>query len=277
MGPRLRGDDAVILMSPTLLFWLALATKMAITAGFVVLATATAERAGALVGALVATLPIAAGPAYVFLALDHDTAFIATSALASLSVNPATALFALTSASTAHRHLLALSLAAALTAWAVLAAVTHSIEWTLAGALLLNAVVIPVCVFIGRRLRDVSMPLVTRRAYDIPLRAAMAAVLVAVVVGLSARVGATITGILAVFPIVLTSLMLILHPRIGGRATAAVLANTISGLGGFACCLVALHLAAVPLGSAAALTLALAVSIAANLSIWAARRHGIPV
>jgi hypothetical protein len=82
---------------------------------------------------------------------------------------------------------------------------------------------------------------------------------------------------LAVFPIVLTSLMLILQPRIGGRATAAVLANTISGLGGFACCLMVLHLAAVPLGSAAALTLALAVSIAANLSIWAARRHGIPV
>jgi len=97
------------------------------------------------------------------------------------------------------------------------------------------------------------------------------------VVGLSARVGATITGILAVFPIVLTSLMLILHPRIGGRATAAVLANTISGLGGFACALLALHLAAVPLGSPAALTLALAVSIAANLTIWGARRHGIPV
>ena len=101
--------------------------------------------------------------------------------------------------------------------------------------------------------------------------------LVATVVGLSARVGATITGILAVFPIVLTSLMLILHPRIGGRPTAAVLANTISGLGGFACALLTLHLAAVPLGSPAALTLALAVSIAANLTIWAARRRGIPV
>ncbi|HKA71556.1 MAG TPA: hypothetical protein VKE26_07105 [Xanthobacteraceae bacterium] len=264
-------------MSPDLLFWLALAVKMAITAGFVVLATATAERAGALVGALVATLPIAAGPAYVFLALDHDVPFIATSALASLAVNAVTAIFALTYAAAAQRHGLALSLAAALAAWTVLAAVVRSVEWTLVSAIGLNVVVIPACIVIGRRLRDVPMPLVTRRAYDIPLRAAMAAVLVATVVGLSARVGPTITGILAVFPIVLTSLMLILHPRIGGRPTAAVLTNTISGLGGFACALLALHLAAVPLGSPAALMLALAVSIAANLTIWAARRHGIPV
>jgi len=264
-------------MSPDLLFWLALAVKMAITAGFVVLATATAERAGALVGALVATLPIAAGPAYAFLALDHDVPFIATSALASLAVNAVTAIFALTYAAAAQRHGLALSLAAALAAWTVLAAVVRSVEWTLASAIGLNVVVIPACIVIGRRLRDVPMPLVTRRAYDIPLRAAMAAVLVATVVGLSAPVGPTITGILAVFPIVLTSLMLILHPRIGGRPTAAVLTNTISGLGGFACALLALHLAAVPLGSPAALMLALAVSIAANLTIWAARRHGIPV
>jgi hypothetical protein len=264
-------------MSPNLLFWLALAIKMAVTAGFVVLATATAERAGAVVGALVATLPIAAGPAYVFLALDHDSDFLAAAALASLAVNAVTAIFALVYAATAQTRGLALSLAAAMAVWAVLALVVRSLEWTLVGAVIFNLAVIPVCAAIGRRLRETAMPLVTRRWYDIPLRAAMAALLVAVVVGLSARVGAAVTGMLAVFPIVLTSLMLILQPRIGGRATAAVLANTISGLGGFACCLVALHLAAVPLGSPAALTLALAVSIAANLSIWAARRHGIPV
>ena len=31
------------------------------------------------------------------------------------------------------------------------------------------------------------------------------------------------------FPVVLTGLILILHPRVGARATAAVIANTISG------------------------------------------------
>jgi hypothetical protein len=264
-------------MSSDFLFWLALAVKMAVTAGFVVLATAAAERAGPLIGGLIATLPIAAGPAYVFLALDHDPAFIASSALASLAVNAVTAVFALTYAATAQRHGLALSVTAALAVWTVLALAVRSIAWILAGALLLNIVVIPACVALGRRLRDVAMPLVTRRWYDVPLRAAMAAILVALVVGLSTRVGPAVTGILAVFPIVLASLMLILQPRIGGPASAAVLANTISGLGGFSCCLLALHLAALPLGAPAALTLALVVSVGANLVVWAARRRGVPL
>jgi hypothetical protein len=261
----------------SLLFWVALAVKMAVTAAFVVLATATAERAGALIGALVATLPIAAGPAYVFVALDHDAGFIATSALSSLVVNAITAVFALTYAATAQRNGLIVSLATALIVWGLLAVAVHAIDWTLLGAIVLNLIVVPACALIGRRLRDVAMPIVTRRWYDIPLRAAMAAVLVAVVVALSTRVGPAVTGILAVFPIVLTSLMLILHPRIGGKASAAVLANTISGLGGFAGCMLALHLAAVPLGTAAALVSALAVSIGANVLIWLARQKGIPL
>ena len=48
------------------------------------------ERSGPVIGALVATLPISAGPSYVFLALDHDAAFIAEGALASLPINAAT-------------------------------------------------------------------------------------------------------------------------------------------------------------------------------------------
>jgi hypothetical protein len=77
-------------------FALALAVKMAITAGLVVAAAAIAERAGPLLGALVATLPISAGPAYVFVSLDHGLAFVAASALASLVMNAATTLLALT-------------------------------------------------------------------------------------------------------------------------------------------------------------------------------------
>ncbi|MFL5043990.1 MAG: hypothetical protein ACJ8EA_04025, partial [Xanthobacteraceae bacterium] len=145
----------------TLLLWLALAIKMAVTAGFVVLATATAERAGPLVGALVATLPIAAGPAYVFLALDHDPPFIAAAALVSLAVNAVTAIFALVYAAMAQTRGLGLSLAAAMTTWTVFAFIVRSIEWTLIGAVILNLVVIPLCAAIGRRLREIAMPLVT--------------------------------------------------------------------------------------------------------------------
>src|SRR3982750_2972883 len=77
-------------MSPELSFLLILIFRMAITAAFVVSASIITERSGPVIGALVATLPISAGPSYVFLALDHDAAFIAQGALASLPINAAT-------------------------------------------------------------------------------------------------------------------------------------------------------------------------------------------
>jgi hypothetical protein len=62
-------------------FILFLLLRMAIAAAFVVSASIVTERSGPVIGALVATLPISAGPSYVFLALDHDAAFIAQGAL----------------------------------------------------------------------------------------------------------------------------------------------------------------------------------------------------
>jgi len=81
-------------MPPDLYFVLALIVKMAVTAAFLLMATITAERAGPLIGGLVATLPISAGPVYIFLALDHDAHFIAQSALGSLVTNAWNATFA---------------------------------------------------------------------------------------------------------------------------------------------------------------------------------------
>jgi len=71
-------------VSPEFLFWIELALKMAVTALFVSVATVIAERLGPTVGALVATLPVSAGPVYVFLALDHDTAFFLQAQLRAL-------------------------------------------------------------------------------------------------------------------------------------------------------------------------------------------------
>jgi hypothetical protein len=247
---------------------------MGVTAAFVVMASMIDERAGPLIGAMISTLPISAGPAYVFLALDHDRAFVAQSALTSLAVNAATTAFALIYATVAQRRGLILSVPIALGSWLMLAAAIEHASWSLFGALVLNAVIFMVCIPLSHQFQHVKMPLALRRWYDMPLRATMVACLVVSVVGLSTRVGPAVTGILAVFPIVLTSLMLILQPRIGGPATAAVLANTIWGLVGFGIALATLQLSIVPLGASAALPLALAVSIGWNVMIWLARRRG---
>jgi hypothetical protein len=262
-------------MPPDLAFALTLVLKMAVTAAFVVLATRTAERLGPLIGALVATLPISAGPAYVFLALDHGPGFISASALASLMINAITGLFALAYSLLAQRHGTVTSLAAALTLWLALAVLMQGVIWTLPLVVIANVLVYALCLPLSRRLAHVAMPPIRRRWYDVPLRAAGVAALVAAVIIASNRVGPTLTGALALFPIVLTSLIVIFQPRIGGKATAALIANTIPGLIGFGAAVVTLHVTAVPLGSAAALGLALAVSVLWNLAIFLARQRGL--
>ena len=109
------------------------------------------------------------------------------------------------------------------------------------------------------------------------MRAVLVAMLVGVTVSLSFRIGPSGSGILAVFPIILISVMLILHRRVGGRPTAAVMANAVTGLVGFAFACVMLHFTAVPFGSAIGLTLALATSVGWGLLVYGARKRGFPV
>jgi hypothetical protein len=260
-------------MSPDLVFWLALATKLIITAGFVVLASWTAERAGPLVGAMVVTLPVAAGPAYVFLALDHDAEFIAASALTSVVSNTATIVFCTVYSVLAQSRGRMTSLLSSLAVWIALVTVLRPLGDTLLTAVAANLAAFVVCMPVAWRLRHAPMPPVTRRWYDVPLRAGMVATLVATVVTLSSWLGPATTGILALVPIVMISLMLILHPRLGGPATAAITANSLPGLLGFCVALVVLHLLAQHTGRAAALLGALAVSIGWNLSLILVSRY----
>ena len=124
------------------------------------------------------------------------------------------------------------------------------------------------CFFIVERYGYVRMPPTKRTWYDFMIRAGMVALLVGAVLTLSFRIGPVGSGILAVFPVIYTSIMVILHCRVGGPATAAVLANAIPGLAGFGMALLTLHLTAVPLGSASALLIALFVSVAWNAVLY---------
>ena len=158
-------------MSTDLAFLLTLALRMAITAAFVVSASVVTERSGPVIGALVATLPISAGPSYVFLALDHDPAFIAEGALASLPINAVTLSLGLTYVVLAQRQSAMVSCGGALLVWIALASAVRTVHWSLAGGLLVNAAAFAICVPLLARFRHVRMPLITRRWYDIPLRA----------------------------------------------------------------------------------------------------------
>jgi hypothetical protein len=260
-------------MSPDLYFALTLVIKMVVTAAFLLAATITAERAGPLIGGLVATLPISAGPVYIFLAFDHDAHFIAQSALGSFVTNAYNAIFAVVYALLAQNHSLMVSFGIAMAIWIALAFAGTTVTWTVTSAIILNIVVIGVALWISAPLRHAPMPRVETRWYDLVLRASMVALLVGIVVTLSFRIGPTASGNLVVFPIVLSSIIIIFHHRVGGPATAAIMANAVIGLGGFGFAVLALNLTAERLGSPLALTLALLVSVGANLLIFFVRRR----
>ncbi|HVT55092.1 MAG TPA: hypothetical protein VHD34_03455 [Xanthobacteraceae bacterium] len=264
-------------MSPEIYFALTLAVKMIVTAGFIIGATITAERAGPVIGGLVASLPISTGPVYVFLALDHDARFISAAALGTLVMNTANVAFALIYALLAQKRSLSISFGLGIGAWFVIGWIGNSINWTLASAAMLNIAAIGGSYFIVRPLRNVRVPPMHTRWQDLALRAVLAAILVGAVVTASFHIGAKASGIFGVFPTVFTSMMLIMHNRLGGKATAAVLANAILGLGGFGLAAATVHAAAAPFGKWTALLLGVSASFTWGLLIFATRKRPVPV
>lgn len=256
-------------------FWAALLAKMLASAAIVVLASLAVERTGPLVGAMIATLPVSAGPAYVFLALDHDAGFLRDSAVASLPAIAATALFIAAYAGLARRHGVALSLAAALAIWlAAVLLLGRLMGGGLASGGLATILVILACVGACYRWRKGGPPPARRkRASDVLIRAGIVMALVVAVVLAGRLAGPGAAGILAFAPVVMVSLAVILHPRIGGAAVATVLVLSLPGLLGFVAALFALALTVERLGPALALSLALLTTLIWNGGILLASRR----
>ncbi|HEY2242719.1 MAG TPA: hypothetical protein VGH47_00675 [Xanthobacteraceae bacterium] len=259
-------------MSPDLSFWLELAFKMAMTAAVVVFISVVVERSGPFIGALIAALPTAAGAAYVILAIEHPSAFIAGSAVGSMAIGAAVAIFAAVYAVLAQRNGLVLSLGVSLLAWFACAALLRQVSWTPLSALALNAAVYAVTIPMSWRYRSLAPPKkFLRTSYDIPLRALAAAAVVVVVTTASHSIGSFASGMFALFPIVFCSSIVILHPRVGGKATASVMAHAQVALIGLTLAFMAVHYLAEPLGSWRALVIGLCISVAWSGMLMAVR------
>jgi hypothetical protein len=256
-------------------FWLGLAIKLGASALIVVAASILVERTGPFIGAMVATLPISAGPAYVVLALEHGPDFIARSSLASLSVNAATILFLSLYAIVARHHGLLASLGACLALWIACALVIIWADPPLGVVVAMNVVVYTIGFIALRGLTREGA--VARRPqprwWDLPSRALAVMAIVILVLVVGHIFGPKAAGIAALMPVVLTSLALILHPRIGGQATSLVFAHALPGMVGFAFSLLVLHVSVIAVGSALALLLALATCLVWNGMLIALRRR----
>lgn len=257
------------------MFWWILLLRAGLGAAFVVAVSTVAELIGPFWGGLLVSLPISAGPAYVMLAAQHDSTFIADSAIGSLAANAVTVVFMLTIIRLAPRAPWPVALLSAVTVWFAAALLILPVPWTLASVLALNLVTFSVCLWLTRQERRSgvsggrSSP---RRWYEMPARGLMVGVLVATVVTLSDWMGPAVTGMAAVFPIMLTGLALVALPRLGGTATAALFAATMRAMIGFALFLVVLHLTAETLGSWGGLAAAICAQLGFSLVLLGLRR-----
>lgn len=259
--------------------WLPLLVKALTTALLVVTASVAAERLGAVWGAVIASLPVSAGPAYVFLAMQHGSGFVAASALSSAVANAATGLFLICYASLAARLSAWRSLALAIAVWLAASAALQQAAWSAAGAVLVNGVVYALGLAIvarGRAFGGRPAPPGRRAWFELPLRAVLVAGFVSVVVVGSSAMGPEVTGFAAVFPVSLISLLAILQRRLGRAATAHVAAKALPPMLGFGVMLLVLHLAIGAVGVVAALGLALAVCLAWSCGLlWLQRGPGV--
>jgi len=256
-------------------FWVPFAIKVAVTMVVVVAAARVAERAGPFFGALVACLPVSAGPSYVLLSLQASDAFVADTALSSAAMTAGAALYLAAYVVLAPRTRVLSTLASALGVWLAAAVLIRQVQWTAVWVVALNAVAYGIAFLVIPRLEQTA-PLrrSERRWFDLPLMAALVGLLVAGVVTLSAALGPTLTGMAAVFPVTFSSLGIIVHSRLGGRVAAATMAGAIRAMPGFALGLLVLHLLAVPAGASVALLAGLATTLAwsAGLILWRAWR-----
>jgi len=260
-------------MSPSDYFWLSLLIKAALTSTIIVTASLIVERGGAFLGAMIASLPTSVGAAYIVMAVEHSPEFISKSALGSLTANAAGVTFAAIYALMARKSSLLVGLGGALLVWFVCALALRQFEFTLWSAIVLNLVVAAVAIWATSKARAATFPkaAVVRRAYDIPLRAAAVSAFVIIVTTLSHSIGAFASGVFAVFPIAMSSFIVILHNRIGGPATSNVIAHAQVPMLGLIPAFLAVYLLSEPLGEWWALLIALMASLIWNAGLWAWR------
>lgn len=248
--------------------------KIACAIVVVVSASRAAERLGPFFGSLVATLPVSTGPIYVFLAIDHGPRFISDSARMGVAGVPATVAFVAAHALVAQRCGTFLSWLAATAAWWTCAALLQLRQWSFVEACALFAVVFAGAIVALRRfVLAAAPPPVPRVRFDLALRSLLVACVVVATSLASTLAGPTATGVLATYPVVFTSLVLILQPRWGGAFVASLLVNSLKGLVGFGAALGVLHLVAARAGSGWALLAGLAVAIGWNCTLLYARRR----
>jgi hypothetical protein len=250
--------------------------KLMIVPVLVALMSLAARRFGPRIGGLLIGLPWMTGPVVFFLGLERGDAHAAQLACGALLATVSISAYALVYGRLGMSFRWPVSLSAAATAYA-------AVGWALSGQILAPtpaALIGGTCLLATSALIPVprkARPALALPWWDIPVRMLSSAVLVTIIALVSDRLGATASGIVASFPVLLTVIGTFTHHQWGSDALLALLRGITQSLLSFVMFFWVVGMLAEPLGlvpSYAAATVA-ALSVSAAL-ILVNQRRAVP-
>ncbi len=243
--------------------------KAGATALLLLAATLLARRAGAFLTAVIVTLPLNAGPGFLFVALEASGDFVAASALVSFAAT--LAVFAFT-AGFAHASVRVRSF---WTAWAA-----GSFTWSLVAVPILNVAWQPLTAFLAVAIGYGIAHLLRCRAFDDPVsdvapkrtderlmlvvRSVIGGSAVALTAVLADWLGPALTGLAFGYPVALSATGWMLARAYSVPFAGATLSNARTGILSYATFCFSLGLLATAMSPLLAWTLALAASVVAG-------------
>jgi len=255
-----------------------LVLKLVLVPGLVAVVTLAARRWGPRIGGWFTALPIVAGPALFFLAVEQGEAFAAEAARATLVALIAVVAFGITYGWVALRTAWPASL---LAGWAMFGGLTlalHALAW--------NALAAFAAVLVTLAAAQGLLPPARGRAlsaappvWDLPLRMAGALLVVLAVTQLAERLGPSLSGALTPFPVALAVVLVFAHAQQGSAMAVRLLRGFLQAMWGFASFCFVLTVGMVPLGHVAAFSLAIVITLAIQggvlwqMSAWSPLRQ----
>lgn len=251
--------------------------KLLLVPALIALVTLAGRRWGPAVAGWLSAFPVVAGPILWFVAIEQGAAFAASAAVGTLSAVLAILAFGLSYAWAATRYPWPLSLPLAYVGYA--GAVVVLSLWN--ATLLVAGLAVLAGLWLAPRCYPAlpaSVKPPAKHANDMLLRMVLGALLVLLVTHFAASLGPALSGILAMFPVMGTVLVLFTHRSAGAAATIQLLRGMVLGFYSFStfCAVLAWALSVTGTGMAFLWALAAAGVVQVLSRLWLSH-HGLAI
>lgn len=242
--------------------------KLTVTPLLIAAATLVTRRFGPRVGGLLLGFPLMAGPISVFFAVEQGNGFAAAAANGTLRAITAVAGFAAIYGLLAPAAAWLLCLAVAIAGFFGISAVVSKVDIDIVGAGLGAYLCVAMALAALRPPRLLPSPAVPPW-WDIWLRMATSALLVAVITLVADRLGPTWSGIIGAFPVITTVAICFMHQQWGHAAAVVGLRGILLSLYSFVSFFICLGLALPRHSVVQSYLLATAAAVLTSLTVHA--------